>query len=242
MSTITIEPRAAELLGEASDWRLIGLLFERPRGGWWRDTAALSAASNDPVLKEAGELTGAVDERRYLGLLGPGGPISPRESGYRRTADPSRSLSEIRAFFHAFAFEPEREDPVDHIAVMCAFLGWMRLKEAYAVASGDVEAIELTRAAADRFAREHLAPCAETLAARLEEFEAGHLVLAARALVARVGPRPKDAEGDWVPQGLGVDDPSMTCGLGETSGEEPVGEVGLPPEFTAGLKVDRLEA
>lgn len=238
MSPCTIEPRAAELLAEASDWRLLGLLFERPRGAWWTTVAELAAASTDELLRGAGELARAGDELLYLGLLGPGGPVSPREAGYRRTSDPARSLSEIRAFHAAFAFEPEREDPIDHVGVLCAFVGWMRLKEAFAVANDDREAVEITRAAADRFVREHLAPCAEPLLARLEAFDCGYLVPAARALVARTGPRPKDAEGDWVPQGLGVDDPSMTCGLGESSGEEPDGDQELPPEFTAGLPRD----
>lgn len=235
MSTCTLEPRAAELLAEASDWRLIGLLLERPREDWWKQVAELAAASADAVLREAGELAREANELTYIGLLGPGGPVSPRESGYRRTGDPARTLSEIRAFHAAFFFEPEREDPVDHVSVLCAFVGWMRLKEAFAVANDDREAAEVTRAAADRFVREHLAPCGEPMVERLDAFESGHLVLAARALAARTGPRPKDAEGDWVPHGLGVDQASMTCGLGESSGEEPEGEVELPPEFTAGL-------
>ncbi|MBI5363230.1 MAG: molecular chaperone TorD family protein [Planctomycetes bacterium] len=234
----TIEPRAAELLGEAADWRLIGLLFERPREGWKKTVAELAAACTDPLLREAGELAREAEEGRYLAFLGPGGALSPRESGYRRTADPARTLSEIRIFHAAFAFEPEREDPVDHMSVLCAFVGWMRLKEAYAVADDDRESAEITRAAADRFVREHLAPCAGPLAERLEQFECGQLLPAARALLARAGARPKNFEGDWVPEGLGVEDCSMSCGLAGGSGEEPEGEQELPPEFTAGLPRD----
>lgn len=236
MNVCTIDRRTAELLAQASDWRLVGLLLERPRGTWWEQVASLVAGTADQDLQRAGALAEQASETHYLALLGPGGPLSPRESGHRRTADPARTLAEIRRFHQAFAFEPEREDPVDHVAVASAFVGWLRLKEAYAVANADSEAAEITRVAAERFQREHLAPCAQSLASALAELEGGYLEAAARALLARVGPRPADVEGDWVPEGLGLDDPALSCGLGGDSAEELPGGTDLPPEFTAGLR------
>jgi hypothetical protein len=232
---IALDPRAAELLREAQDWRTLGLLFERPRDPWRQDVARLAEACDDAALREAGALAGRAEEGRYLALFGPGGALSPRETGFRRSTDPARTIAELRAFHAAFAFEARHEDPIDHLSVLCDFVAWLRLKEAYATASGDREATEVTHEAAERFVRTHLAPCAEPLALSLAEFDSGHLLPAARALLARTGPRPVDVEGDWVPQGLAAQDCSITCALGGAALEpEPV-EQELPPEFTAGL-------
>jgi hypothetical protein len=47
---------------------------------------------------------------------------------------------------------------------------------------------------------------------RLELVESGHLLLAAKALLARVGERPKDLEGYWAPDGLASTNCASACG------------------------------
>jgi TorA maturation chaperone TorD len=233
-----LDARCADLLQQALEWRLIARLFELPRGAWLEEIRALGERCSDSELQHAVAAAARAGEGEYLGLLGPGGPLSPREAGHRRTGDPAQTLASIRAFHAAFAFEPQCADPVDHVAVEAGFVGWLRLKQAYAVANGDEEAASVTADAAQRFLREHLALCAEPLARALEEATDGHLVHAARALLARTGPRPRNAEGDWVPAGLGVEACALACGLGEGGGAQ-AGD--LPPEFTAGLPPDALD-
>ena len=237
MSTVhvALAPDGAQLLREAQEWRLLELLFQRPRAQWREEVAELAQDCADPTLNEAGASAQDADEGEYLAFFGPGGIVSPRDPGYRRPSAPAQALSEISAFHAAFAFQPAVEDPIDHVSVMCGFVGWLRLKQAFALSIGDLESADVTREAAQRFVRTHLTPCAEPLALRLTELEAGHLALAASALLARTGPRPKDVEGDWVPSGLGVEDCSLTCGLAGHSGGDAEGSEELPPEFTAGL-------
>jgi hypothetical protein len=207
-----LDDRCAELLREAQEWRLLGLLFERPRAGWHAHVARLAAGLTDADLRSAAEEAVAAHEGAYLAVLGPGGAFSPREAGYRRTADPARLLAEIRAAYDAFAFAPEREDPFDHVAVEAGFVGWLKLKEAFAHASGDHAAAAITAAATRGFVERHVACLAEPLADRLATLAEGHLAPASRALLARAGPRPRDLEGDWVPQGFDDESCALACG------------------------------
>ena len=90
------EARVKELLREAAAWRLLGLLFERPRDGWWREVEMLSREVVDPEITAAAEAArDGGGEGRYLALLGPGGPVSPREVTYRGMEDPGRIFADI---------------------------------------------------------------------------------------------------------------------------------------------------
>ena len=243
MSAVELEldPLARKALQDAHDWRLIGLCLERPRAATRRHVSELAANSDDPLLRRAGENIASAEEGDYLALFGPGGVVSPRESGWRRTGDPARSIAAIRAFHAAFDYRGEHEDPIDHLAVLCGFAAWLCFKQAYAIAGDQKEAAEITREALERLVREHIAPCAEPFAARSAELGAEPWLAAAQALVARAGPRPKNVEGDWVPHGLGVEDCSLTCGLAGAGAEgtDASEEAELPPEFTAGLPPDQ---
>lgn len=236
-SELALEARTAELLREAQAWRLIGLLLERPREGWLREVTALGDNCAEPDLVRAARSAAHASEGAYLAWLRPGGRVSAREAGHRRASDPTRTLAEIRAFHAAFAFQPACEDPVDHVAIEAGFVAWLLLKQAYALANGDEEALAITTEATARFVREHVAVCAEPLAAALAEEAPEHLQLAARALAARAGPRPRDAEGDWVPAGLGVEEPEFGCGA---DGTDEAPELDLAREFGAGLAPEVL--
>lgn len=235
-AALVLPQPAVERLRASRDWRLLGLLFERPRGTWWSEVAELALGCDDADLKRAAEAARTADEGAYLHVLGPGGAVSPREAGYRKTTDPARLLAEVQAYYHAFAFTPRGEDPPDHVAVEVAFLSWLCLKESYALADGRDEPVAVTADAARAFMSTHVASLAHGLEQRGELLGDGWLALASRALVARVGPLQRDLEGDWVPVGLESDDCSLTCGLGGARDEE--GGEELPPEFTAGLPPD----
>ncbi len=189
-SAAITDPRLRQLLEEATIFRLLGLLFECPREGWRKEVGALSPLVPDP------EITAAADAAReeaseglYLALLGPGGAVSPREVAYRGMEDPGHIVADVSAFYHAFAFRPRTEEPPDHVAVEAGFLGYLRLKEAYARLRGEAEQAEVAAQAAARFLAEHLSTFAGPFADRLEKTAAPYLGAAAAALARRTGPR-----------------------------------------------------
>jgi nitrate reductase assembly molybdenum cofactor insertion protein NarJ len=201
------------LLGEATAWRLLGLLFERPREGWHQEVEMLSREVADPEITAAGDLARAeANEGLYLALLGPGGPVSLRGVSHRGMEDPGRIIADIQAFYGAFAFQPATEEAPDHLAVETGFLGYLCLKEAYARACGAEDEAEIATHAAARFRTEHLSALAWPVAGRLEHAGVGYLARAAAAVARRAGPPPDTAM--TAEQGLpSCDDCHMSCGL-----------------------------
>ena len=177
----------SEALAEAAEWRLLGLLLERPRAGWWEEVASLACEARNPELRAAADETARATEEGYLAALGPGGAVSPREVAYIGMEDPARVIADLHALYQAFAYRPAAEDPPDHVALQAGFAGYLKLKEAYARAKGDEAAAETTAQALRRFVESHLRRFAGPLARRLEAAGSGHLLQAARLLVGRVG-------------------------------------------------------
>jgi nitrate reductase assembly molybdenum cofactor insertion protein NarJ len=170
---------------EAAEWRLLALLLGRPRRGWHEEVAALAAEVRDPELRGAAAGARDATEGEYHALLGLGGAASPREVGHRGAADPGRIHAEVRAHYEAFGFSPDGAEAADHVAVEADFLAYLKVKEAWALARGEEDRAAVAREAHGRFAREHLAPIARGLAARLGGLE-GHVPIAARVLGARL--------------------------------------------------------
>ena len=211
-ATAITDPLVQELLAAATAWRLLGLLFERPREGWWQDVEALSRVVSDPEIRSAAaEAQLEASEGRYLALLGPGGPVSAREVAYRGMEEPGQIMADIQAFYQAFAFQPETEEAPDHLAVEAGFLGYLCVKEAYARARGNDEEAEIAAAAAIRFCEAHLSAVAWPVAKRLESTGVRHLSLAAATLARRSGPRRDTQPTVKAPLRL-CDDCSMECG------------------------------
>jgi TorA maturation chaperone TorD len=180
-----------ELFSEATAWRLIGLLFERPREGWLEEVEGLCREVSDSDIKAAANSAREeASEGLYLALLGPGSVVSPREVSYRGMEDPGHILADIKAFYEAFAFHPQTEEPPDHVSVEAGFLGYLTLKQAFARARGHEEEADIGAQAAERFRQFHLSTFAWPLADRLDKTEVRYLSLAARALAHRTGPRP----------------------------------------------------
>jgi nitrate reductase assembly molybdenum cofactor insertion protein NarJ len=199
-------PTAAyeHVLRDAAEWRLLGLLFEYPREGWRDEVGGLLAEVADPVLRQAGlEASTSGRAGAYLALLGPGGTVSPREAGHAPLQDPGRILADIAAFYDAFQYRPRPEEPADHVAVQAGFLGYLKLKEAFARARAAADEAEMAAGAAETFRVRHLAVMAEPLARRLAGTEPGYLALAAEALLRRAGRPPAPA---------GCSAPAEACG------------------------------
>jgi hypothetical protein len=203
------EPAAMQrLLREAAALRLLGLLFERPAGRWRAQIEQLAGeigetgeSGENGKFGEAGknEETGLRDvaldaadstEGIYLAVLGPGGRVSPREVYYRGMEDPGRILADVLAFYQAFAFAPNTEEPADHVAVQVGFLGYLRLKEAYAVSLGLDEAARTTREAFDRFGTNHLRLWSGPFSRALAGSGVSYLEEAGRLLVGVIGSDP----------------------------------------------------
>lgn len=222
-------PAVAEsLLRDAAEWRLLGLLFEYPGAGWREEVGALLAEVADPVLRQAGQQARTSGRAgAYLAVLGPGGIVSPREAGHAPLQDPGRILADIAAFYDAFQYRPRAEEPADHVAVQAGFLGYLKLKEAFARARAAADEAEMAAGAAETFQARHLAVMAEPLARRLAEAgSGGYLALAADALWRRAGS----------PAAPAADMPGRrpacagACDL-DTCGE---GEAPMPPHPTRG--------
>ncbi|HXV79049.1 MAG TPA: molecular chaperone TorD family protein [Candidatus Binatia bacterium] len=160
---------AQNLLEAAAAWRLASLLLERPRGQWYSEIEQLSSEVRDEELSRLVREAKPATEELYHRCFGPGGTVSPREVSYCGFEDPGRLMAELNSFYHAFAYLPRREEPIDHVAVEAGFVGYLFLKQAYAQQLGDAEAAEITKQARERFMNEHLLRCARGISERLNE-------------------------------------------------------------------------
>jgi hypothetical protein len=101
--------------------------------------------------------------------------------------DPAQILSELSTYYKAFAYDPASENPPDHIAVEAGFIGYMKLKEAYARSIGNGEGEGRTLRATEKFLQTHLREFSTSLATRLEEKAPGYLADAAKCLTRMTG-------------------------------------------------------
>ena len=213
-----MDPRTRELLKQAAEWRLIGLLFEGPGATWRDDIVALARDVDDPLLASAvAHALAEASEGLYHSTFGPGGPAPPREVSYVMAIQLGSLLSELAAFYDAFAYKPVTREALDHVSVEAGFIGYLLLKQAYAVTRGDQEQASVTAEAAATFTREHLSALAEPLAATLGASGLDYLAEAARALATRVGPPPSAIAphgGRLLPviQPLPDDEDEIACG------------------------------
>jgi len=215
MAETSFSARERTAVAAASEWRLTGLLLERPHEGWHAAVHALAREVHSPTLRAASRVACDADEGAYLRVFGSGGAVSPREVTYRGMEDPGRLLSDLAAFYDAFAFRPRAEDPIDHVAVETGFVGYLRLKEAFASARGDEEAANVSAAGAKRFIEEHVRHWAGPIVAGLLRAGAPHLVLAARNVLERVGPVPVRPPGPWTIAASDPRDDDGPCACGE---------------------------
>ncbi len=184
-----MKPRVEDLLRDAAAWRLLGLLFECPTPPWREQVQSLAKEIPDERLKVVAQRACAeATEGDYHSILGPGGPAPAREVSYHDTLQLGYLVSELTSYYDAFAYRPMTEEALDHISVEAGFVGYLRLKEAFALSAGDSDAAGLAADAAKAFIGDHLSYLAQPLAASLSESGVEYLSLAGQVLLARVGP------------------------------------------------------
>ena len=211
---MVLTPPTLDLLREAAEWRLIGVLFECPGDGWQTQVAALAAEVPDAGLKAAAAAAGEdATASLYHTTFGPGGPAAPREVSYRETLEPGHLLGELGAYYKAFAFTPTTPEPDDHVAVEVGFVAYLRLKEAYARARGDAEQAAVVGDASRRFVDDHLNTPAEPLAASLAASGISYLAQAGAALLLRVGPRRQGPGHPPLVPGVAAEADSACCAV-----------------------------
>ncbi|MBI4850246.1 MAG: molecular chaperone TorD family protein [Acidobacteria bacterium] len=178
-----------EFLVEATEWRLISLLFECPKDDWKKKVKMLAKEVLDPDLKDAAKFAcKEATEGLYHSILGPGGPAPAREISYSGGwTQPGYLMSELDSYYQAFSYQPVTKETLDHISVETGFISYLRLKEAYALECGAIEQVEITSQSAKTFINEHLTVIAQPLAEIMENLEVSYLEYAAKALFKRVG-------------------------------------------------------
>jgi TorA maturation chaperone TorD len=170
--------KVKELLALGAGWHFLSLLFRCPSDISPQSIEKL-LPELDPKLRaqatRIGDLAGDLDrEDTYHRLLGSSGSVSPYESDYygygkEGMREKGAVLGDVAAFYRAFGFEPSSEmlEAPDHIALELAFLGFLKLKEAYALMSGDDEARQVCSEAERDFLEEHLLGWTPELVERL---------------------------------------------------------------------------
>jgi DMSO reductase family type II enzyme chaperone len=184
---------------------------------------ALAPQSREALRSVAGRNARAAEHRRLFGhTVAHGCPPYETEYGRRHVFGQSQELGDVRGFYEAFGVRPRRggERP-DHVACELEFMALLALKEATAIATGERERAEVSRAAARRFLEDHAGRWLPALAGRIAGREPGSgyaaLAAAAASLVTahagELGARPVALDPDDVvavteePDGL-----SFECG------------------------------
>ena len=141
------------------------------------------------------ERTTEANEGTFHSIFGPGGPAPAREASYQGTIQLGYVMSELNAYYEAFAYSPcspasGREAP-DHISVEAGFIGFLRLKQAFALNNGSQDEAAIAAEAASRFVQEHISNIAEPLSYALSHSGQRYLELTGKALLQRAGPARK---------------------------------------------------
>ena len=209
-----METRIVTLLKEATEWRLLGLLFECPGKNWVQEITDLASEARDPDLRRAAGLAVKhATEGKYHSIFGPGGPAPAREVSYRTWVQPGYLLSELRTYYEAFSFYPETDETPDHVSVETAFLSYLSLKEAFAYTVSETENAQITSDAAQKFKEEHLAKIASPLAQALKSSGEEYLSIAGAALLERAGPDNESTNRKFLPVLGDSEDDKFECGM-----------------------------
>jgi hypothetical protein len=187
MTTTITRYDVAELLNEAAEWRLLGLMFDCPRGDWHAQVSALSAEVHSEKLRSiAMAALEEASEGIYHTAFGPGGPAAPREVSHRQSDLAGQYLAELMGAYAAFAYIPQPDNPPDHIATEVDFVAYLRLKQAFAAARNERDQADVVADAIMNFVDNHLAVTAVPLAGLLTTSSISYLSEAATALSDRV--------------------------------------------------------
>lgn len=181
----------SELLQQAAEWLLLGMLFEPPQGDWRETLESLAAEVRDGQLVAiARQAQDEANNGVYHSAFGPGGPACPREVSHHLSVTPGGLISELQGWYEAFGYAPMCGEAPDHVTVEAGFVAFLYFKQAYAVANGQLDQAQSVAESLERFRAEHLAAIAAPLTQALRESGIGYLAAAAAALRARTGPAP----------------------------------------------------
>lgn len=213
-----LDASAKALLAEAVDWRLIGILLECPGPGWRERVSSLARETTDGHLRTAANIAmEEANEGLYHSAFGPGGPAPPREATHRDTVQLGYLMSELQTVYNAFGYQPQTMEPLDHISVEAGFVGYLKLKQAYAVSCGDQEAAAVTGEACREFLSEHVASISGPLTELLANSDVEYLKYVAGALKPRSG-EPKKRFVVLSPGDISSADEDFGCStLGEST-------------------------
>jgi len=182
-----------QLAREVSEWRLISLLFECPSEPWRKQICALAKEIADSELKSAAQdALKEANEGVFHYAFGPGGPAPAREATYHQTVELGYLMSELQAYYNAFAFEPRTAEAPDHVSVEASFIAYLKMKELYAVKCGEEDRAATASESARHFVQDHLSIFAQPLSEHLQNSGIAYLSKAAAALACRIG-APKGA-------------------------------------------------
>lgn len=202
-----------DLLREAAEWRMISLLFDCPRGDWFKQVDELADQVTDMKLKQAAvAVRHEASEGLFHSIFGPGGPAPGREVSYRSWVEPGQLLSELSAYYSAFSYHAASGEVPDHIAVETGFIAYLRLKELYARENADDESAEVTTEAASRFVSDHITKYAQKVNKLFSSSGVEYLRLASEALFERVGPDKDKELKTFLPVLDEVDETIFECG------------------------------
>ncbi len=115
-------------------------------------------------------------EPEYVRLFGPVARCPLHETAYGdagRLLGRSAHLADIAGFYLAFELHPTAGDShrEDYIGLELEFMSLLAVKEAYAIAEGWQEALEVTRTAQQRFVQDHLGTWTDAFIAQLRLYE-----------------------------------------------------------------------
>lgn len=220
MSHASLPFDATELLKEAAEWRLLGLLFEYPSPQWRASLKALLPSLSQQELRTiAGKALAQATEGLHIALFGPAGTVPVREVTYQGGVQSGYLMAELSAYYDAFGYQPRIEEAADHLSVELGFLAFLKMKQAYAVLNGDLGRAKITAEAAAAFLKQHLARQAEPVLRALEIFAPESLVEAGKRILEHAGPAPRSDYPLSSPLADEGDSEIMSCGPSAASDE-----------------------
>jgi DMSO reductase family type II enzyme chaperone len=215
---MSAEPLVAGALHRAALYRMLATAFSYPTPARLkalalgvRQAAAETSAALRGALGRLADTAGHADvgtlAAEHVALFQREVRCPPYEGAYgpAQMAGKAALLADVAGFYRAFGLGPAAGQPEveDHVCAELEFMSVLALKEAWALAGGQTEGLEVTRAAQRAFLTDHLGRWSESFAGRLTAAAAPGLYPAAAALLqawiaadcARLGIAPRPLEG-----------------------------------------------
>ena len=159
----------------AVEWKLIALLWERPRQHEPAQVGCLSSQIDDLFLKETGDLGCEATQEAYLKHFGPDGPVFLQETAYV-ICHSEKILRQIETIYDAFSFQSHAENPSDHIAVEADFISHLYVKEARARLANDADAYSVAIDVRTKFIEEHFRILVQALRKKISGSEPEYIL------------------------------------------------------------------